>query len=254
MGMPRQSPSAQYTRRPLDALVATIALVLLVPVMAIAAVGILLTDPGPVFYRARRAGRGGREFEMLKFRSMRAGLSGSGPVITATGDGRISKFGRLLRMTKIDELPQLLNVLRGDMSIVGPRPEDPSIVSRWYTRADWETLDCPPGLSSPGSIYQYTHGDPLLDAADPEGAYLRDLMPIKLALDRVYVRRRSLSYDCLIVARTMVVLLGRIVGRRCFPEPPEMAAARQLLAADPPRQPVADQEPPAGESRGSRPH
>ena len=227
-------------RHPADVLLAAVALLLLMPVMAIAALGIVLTDPGPILYRARRAGRGGHEFEMLKFRSMRGALSGSGPAITATGDARVSAFGRLLRATKVDELPQLINVLHGDMCIVGPRPEDPSIVSRWYTTADRETLDCPPGLSSPGSIYQYTHGDSLLDAEDPEGTYLRDLMPIKLALDRVYVRSRSPGYDARIVARTVLVLLGRILGRRHFPDPPEMAMARRLLAADPQRSAAAN--------------
>jgi len=227
-------------RRPADVCLAALALLLLLPVLMVAALGIVISDPGPILYRARRVGRNGCEFEMFKLRSMRAATSGSGPRITATRDSRVFPFGELLRLTKVDELPQLLNVLRGDMCIIGPRPEDPTIVAQWYTNADRETLECPPGLSSPGSVYQYTHGDELLDSDDPEGAYHRALMPIKLALDRVYVRRRSLSYDARIVGRTIRVLFMRLLGRRRFPEPPEMGTARRLLATDPQRMTGSD--------------
>lgn len=223
-------------RGPADACLAALVLVLLLPVLMVAALGIVISDPGPILFRARRVGRNGREFEMFKLRSMRAASSGFGPRITATRDSRVFPFGEFLRLTKVDELPQLWNVLRGDMCIIGPRPEDPTIVARWYTSADRETLECPPGLSSPGSLFQYTHGDDLLDSDDPEGAYHRTLMPIKLALDRVYVRRRSLSYDARIVGRTILVLFMRVLGRRRFAEPPEMDAARRLLATDPQRQ------------------
>lgn len=212
---------------------AAVALVLTAPVLAIAAVGLKLTDPGPVFYRARRVGYLGREFTMFKLRTMRAdGGPGAGPAITGLNDDRISPIGRLLRRTKIDELPQLYNVLRGDMAIVGPRPEDPMIVREHYSPGDLETLGVRPGLASPGSIYQYQTGDKMLAGDDPEGHYVDKLLKTKLALDRVYIRRATLRNDLSIIGRTLLTIGAVATGRRKFRPPPEMTAARRLLAED----------------------
>src|SRR5256885_934528 len=227
-------------KRLFDICCATIALVLTSPVLAIAAIGIKLSDPGPVFYRARRVGFLGREFTMLKLRTMRTadgersrGSGGSGgPVITALHDGRVSAIGRFLRRTKIDELPQLYNVLRGDMAIVGPRPEDPDIVRQHYSSEDLETLGVRPGLASPGSIYQYQSGDTMLTSDDPEGRYVDTLLKTKLALDRVYMRRATLRNDLSIIGRTLWTIGAVAAGRRKFQPPPEMTAARRLLAED----------------------
>jgi lipopolysaccharide/colanic/teichoic acid biosynthesis glycosyltransferase len=218
-------------KRLFDIVCSTAALVLAAPLIGIAAIGIKLTDPGPVFFRARRLGYLGREFTMFKLRTMRQKPPGDGgPLITGAGDDRVHRFGRLLRRTKIDELPQLFNVLRGDMAIVGPRPEDPAIVRQHYSSADLETLGVRPGLASPGSIYQYTSGDHLLTGADPEARYVDELLRTKLALDRVYIRHASLRRDFAIIGRTLWTIGAVATGRRKFGPPPEMSAARRLLA------------------------
>lgn len=219
-------------KRLFDVCCAAVALVFTAPVLAIAAVAIKLTDPGPVFYRARRVGYLGREFTMFKLRTMRAEESGDGPVITGLHDDRVSRIGRLLRRTKIDELPQLYNILRGDMAIVGPRPEDPTIVRAHYSSGDLETLGVRPGLASPGSIYQYQSGDKMLTGDDPEGRYVDKLLKTKLALDRVYIRHAGLRSDLAIIRRTLLTIGAVAVGRRKFRPPPEMTAARRLLAED----------------------
>ncbi|HJS42795.1 MAG TPA: sugar transferase [Gemmatimonadales bacterium] len=222
-------------KRLFDVLCASLALVVTAPLLALAAIGIKLTDPrgGPVLYRARRVGYLGREFTMLKLRTMRRSTEGdAGPLITGMRDERIYPFGRLLRRMKIDELPQLFNVLRGDMAIVGPRPEDPVIVRAHYSVTDLETLGVRPGLASPGSIYQYTAGDKLLTGNDPESRYVDKLLKTKLALDRVYIRKASLRQDLAIVGRTLLAIGAVALGRRKFANPPEMHAARRLLAED----------------------
>jgi lipopolysaccharide/colanic/teichoic acid biosynthesis glycosyltransferase len=183
-----------------------------------------------VLYRAVRVGIDGRPFTMYKLRTMRP--HGVGPVITSCDDPRVFFLGRWLRRLKIDELPQLVNVLKGDMSVVGPRPEDPEIVQRYYGPAQLETLTVLPGLASPGSIYGSTHGEPLLLGVDSERLYVEQVLPLKLALELVYVRRASLSYDLLIVARTFAVLFGLIVGRRDFGRPPEIRQVMELAASE----------------------
>jgi lipopolysaccharide/colanic/teichoic acid biosynthesis glycosyltransferase len=223
-------------KRLFDLVCASAALVATAPLIGLAALGIKLTDPGPVFFRARRVGYLGRQFTMWKLRTMAVGEgsggSDSGPVITGHKDDRISPIGKILRKTKIDELPQLFNVLRGDMSIVGPRPEDPAIVQEHYSSPDLETLGVRPGLASPGSLYQFTAGDKLLHADDPETHYVDKLLKTKLALDRVYIRRASLRADLKIIGRTLWAIGAVAVGRRTFKQPPEMTAARRLLGED----------------------
>ncbi len=227
-------------RRLVDVVCAAIALVATAPLLALAAVGIRLASPGAVTYRAERVGRGGRPFIMYKLRTMHARRRSDASVITGTEDPRVFPLGAWLRRLKIDELPQLLNVLRGEMALVGPRPEDPAIVSRYYTALGMETLAVPPGLASPGSIYSSTHGAALLQGSDPEAAYVARLLPLKLALDAVYVRRASLAYDARIVGRTVWVIVATLLGRRRFADPPELPEARRLLAeADPASLPLA---------------
>jgi lipopolysaccharide/colanic/teichoic acid biosynthesis glycosyltransferase len=232
------------TKRLFDLLCSAVGLVVTAPLMGLAALGIRLTDPGPVFYRARRVGALGREFTMFKLRTMRTAGgggsgggggsdgSGGGPVITGLQDERISPIGKILRRTKIDELPQLFNVLRGDMAIVGPRPEDPAIVRQHYSSPDLETLAVRPGLASPGSLYQFTAGDTLLTGHDPEARYVDRLLKTKLALDRVYIRQASLRTDLAIIGRTLWAIGAIVTGKRQFPPPPELPAARRLLALD----------------------
>jgi len=223
-------------KRLFDVVCAGVALVLAAPLLGLAALGIKLTDPGPVLFRARRVGYLGRQFTMYKLRTMRHARSrqtgGGGARITAHRDPRVFGFGRLLRRTKIDELPQLFNVLRGDMAIVGPRPEDPVIVRQHYSSTDLETLGVRPGLASPGSLYQFVEGEKLLTGANPEAGYVDRLLKTKLALDRVYIRRASLRRDVAIIGRTLWAIGAVAAGKRRFAPPPEMAAAKRLLAAE----------------------
>ena len=215
-------------KRLFDVIFATLAIILLAPVFLAAAIAIRITSPGPVFYPARRTGRGGVDFVMYKFRTMHV-VQQSQSVITGTHDARISPVGRILRATKIDELPQLFNVLLSQMSIVGPRPEDPTIVAKHYGPLGHETLTVRPGLASYGSLYNYTHGQSLLDDSDPETSYVNQLLPIKLALEVVYIRNGSLASDLCIIARTLITIAFIAAGKRNFSEPVEMQAAQQLL-------------------------
>src|SRR5690349_10181659 len=218
-------------RRLVDALLAGVALVVTAPLLALAAVGIRRASPGPVLFRAERVGRGGRPFIMYKLRTMHLRRRSDASRITGANDPRVFPLGAWLRAVKLDELPQLINVLKGEMAIVGPRPEDPGIVARHYTALGRETLSVRPGLASPGSIYSSTHGDAFLTGNDPEVAYVDRLLPVKLALDAVYVRHASLGYDVRIVGRTLWVIATTLAGRRRFPDPPELPEARRLLAA-----------------------
>ena len=215
-------------KRVLDVVVSGVALVAVAPLLAVCAVGIRLAGPGPVFYPAQRIGLHNRRFTMYKLRTMRVG-DASASVITPLGDPRVFPFGGFLRRAKLDELPQLLNILRGDMSIVGPRPEDPRMVELFYAPLHHETFRVPPGLTCPGSIYAYTHGEAQLDGSDPERSYAERLLPLKLALDLVYVRRASLGYDLALIARTAWMLGTALLGRREFPLPPELPEARRIM-------------------------
>ena len=216
-------------RRLFDIVVSFIALVVVAPLLGIVAVGVRLASPGPSLYRARRVGRNGKLFTMYKLRTMHTQSGAFASTITATNDPRVFPFGALLRRYKIDELPQLFNILTGDMSFVGPRPEDPSIIQHHYDSAHLETLEVVPGLVSPGSIYNYTHGEHFLDGEDPEAAYVQHLLSIKLALDTVYVWEASFAYNLRLMCRALWVIGCMVVGRRHFPDPPEMERAQRLM-------------------------
>jgi lipopolysaccharide/colanic/teichoic acid biosynthesis glycosyltransferase len=204
------------------------------PVCLLAAAGIWLADGRPVLYKSRRVGLGGRVFTMYKLRTLRNATSRvRGSVITGHADTRAFAFGAFLRASKIDELPQLVNVLLGDMAIVGPRPEDPAIVDAWYGPLARETLAVRPGLASPGSIYNFTHAEPELDSGalpgeDVATTYARLLLPRKLALDLVYVREASVAADLRIMLRAARAIAARLLGRHTFPDPPELTRARHL--------------------------
>ncbi|MDE0660295.1 MAG: sugar transferase [Gammaproteobacteria bacterium] len=189
-------------RRLVDIVLASIGLVVSLPVLVVAAGAIYAANPGPVIYRAARVGRTGRVFTMFKLRTMYLHRGESGSVVTAAADGRVFPLGRLLRRSKIDEVPQMVNIIMGDMSIVGPRPRDPKIVAR-YTALHRETLKVLPGLTSPGTLFYVTHGESTLRSRDPEMEYRARILPQKLALDIDYVRNRSVWIDLLIVVRTV---------------------------------------------------
>ncbi|WP_378213051.1 sugar transferase [Aquicoccus sp. G2-2] len=199
-------------KRIFDGSVALIALLVFLPVLLIAALGIKIASPGPVFYKARRMGKGDTVFLMLKFRTMHLN-SDLASAITAPSDSRIFGFGLWLRRLKIDELPQFWNILTGDMSLVGPRPEYPKIVERDYE--DWmhETLLVAPGVTGPGSVYGYIYGDALLENSDPEGSYARNLLPPKLALERAYMERAGLLSDLGYVLLTVRAVVAHLLRR-----------------------------------------
>ena len=185
-------------KRALDLAIAVLLLLALAPFMLALAIAVRLTSPGPAFHRATRAGRDGRPFTMLKLRTMRLG---PGAAVTTRSDPRITPLGRILRRTRIDEVPQLWNVVRGDMSLVGPRPEDPRFAAL-YTTEQRAVLAVRPGITGAAQL-AFRDEERLLDPSDPEGSYVREVLPRKIAMDLEYVRRRSLAGDLAIIARTM---------------------------------------------------
>jgi lipopolysaccharide/colanic/teichoic acid biosynthesis glycosyltransferase len=191
-------------KRAFDVLVSAAGLLALSPLMLLIALAIKIGSPGPVFYHGQRVGKGGVPIRVRKFRSMVADASQRGPGITAAGDPRITRLGHLLRRTKLDELPQLINVLEGTMSLVGPRPEDPRYVAL-YTPEQRRVLAVRPGITSLASV-RYRNEEQALDRPDWESFYVQRVMPEKLAIDLEYVGRASLWSDLGILARTVVAL------------------------------------------------
>lgn len=199
-------------KRALDLLLAALGLVVLAPVLLLAAACVRLSSPGPVFFRQERIGRNFQPFFILKFRSMVADAPARGAPITYGDDPRVTPIGRLLRKTKIDELPQLVNVLKGEMSLVGPRPEVRKYVEMF--RADYEEiLRVRPGITDLASLKYRDESAVLGRAEDPEAEYVRRVLPEKIALGKEYVARSSLWFDVRLILGTLVCLvLGRPVA------------------------------------------
>jgi lipopolysaccharide/colanic/teichoic acid biosynthesis glycosyltransferase len=181
-------------------------MLVLSPLFAAIAAAIKLDSPGPVLYRATRAGRCGLPFTMFKFRTMQERREAHGPKITTHADRRVTRVGRLLRPSRLDELPQLCNVLRGEMSLVGPRPEDPHYVEL-YDADDRAVLSVRPGTTGLASLL-YRDEERLLVGEGWEHVYVEQVMPAKLAIDRAYVARQSLVLDLKILAATALGLVG----------------------------------------------
>lgn len=192
-------------KRLLDIAVALAGIVLFAPVWILAACLVKLTSRGPVFFRQERMGRAFRPFQIYKFRTMVPDAARRGGQITYASDPRITPIGRILRNTKIDELPQLFNVLAGDMSLVGPRPEVPKYVEMFRTDYE-EVLRVRPGITDPASIKFRHEAEILGRAADPEKEYVERILPEKLRLAKDYVRQASLWYDIVLVMKTIHVL------------------------------------------------
>lgn len=198
-----------FAKRFFDIVMAVIGLILLAPLFAFIAILIKRDTPGPVFYRGTRVGRNGRVFQMLKFRTMyEQPQSYSGPRLTSKGDPRITPLGSWLRDTKINELPQLWNVLIGDMSWVGPRPEDPEIAKSWPADMRSKILSVRPGITSPASIL-YHDEEKLLSQKDALSEYFKSILPDKLRLDLLYVHHHSFFSDLDTIFWTAAVLLPR---------------------------------------------
>jgi lipopolysaccharide/colanic/teichoic acid biosynthesis glycosyltransferase/Na+-driven multidrug efflux pump len=198
-------------RRVVDVVVALVALLVAAPVMALIALAIRLTSPGPTLYRQVRVGRFGRRFVLLKFRSMVVGAERLGGYITQRNDARVTPVGRLLRASKLDELPQLFNVLRGDMTLIGPRPEVPYFV-RWYNPDELQVLSVRPGLTGWGQVlYPGDHVDASGEVGEVESHYLIHQLHQKLLLDLAYLRRRGFWADLAIVGQTVRIIVQNSV-------------------------------------------
>lgn len=198
------NPLGMASKRAFDIIASALGLIAISPLILGVAITIKLTSAGPVFYCSRRVGRHGRQFGIYKFRTMVVNADKIGPGVTVYDDPRITRIGRLLRRTKLDELPQLINVLRGEMSLVGPRPEDPRYVAL-YTQEQRAVLNVTPGITSLASL-RYRDEQSLLTGTDWETLYVNEIMPAKLAIDLEYAQRPSLSRDIALITGTLKAL------------------------------------------------
>ena len=211
-------------KRLLDVVAATVALLISAPILLVCAAAIWIESRGPVVYRQRRVGRNAVPFQIVKLRTMRPNADSQGPRLTASGDNRITKVGKILRRTKLDEVPQFFNVLQGSMSLVGPRPELPEFVAE-YTAEERQVLEVKPGITGPASICYIDEERLLANASDRVKFYIDKVMRDKLQLDLSYCRNVSFPADLRILLGTftsMFSILGsrasstaeRSVGRR----------------------------------------
>lgn len=196
-------------KRLFDLVVSAIGLILLAPVFLLAAVLIKLDSPGPVFYKGNRIGKNGMPFKMFKLRTMVVHADRMGSLLTHDRDPRVTRVGRVLRKWKIDELPQLINVLRGEMSLVGPRPESPGYVQH-YTEAQRKVLEVKPGITGPTQV-RYRNEETLLShCTDLEAEYLAVIMPRKLEMDLAYIEQRSLARDFALIWQTLASVFREV--------------------------------------------
>lgn len=204
------SKADEVMRRLLDITLSVTGMILLAPLFLFISIAVKRSSSGPVFYWGKRVGKNGRVFKILKFRTMyERQESYSGPKVTAENDPRITPLGRILRQTKINELPQLWNVLIGDMSLVGPRPEDPDIANEWPEAVRNEIFSVRPGVTSPASVV-YRNEEDLLQSSSLMDTYLWDILPSKIRLDQIYVRNRSFLTDLDVIFWTVVALIPRL--------------------------------------------
>lgn len=210
----------RFLKRFFDICVSGIALIVLLPVWLIAIIGIVISDPGPVFYCANRVTKDNRTFKMYKFRSMRVDKNANEKSLRPDRD-RIFPFGRFIRATKIDELPQLLNIFLGDMAVVGPRPAavDQIPITRGGENAI--VAEVKAGLTSPAALYDYLYGDEIEDEAE----YMEKVAPTRLALDRYYVGKQTVGYDIKLIWYTVLCILGTVIHR------PQMKILKEMIEA-----------------------
>ena len=208
-------------KRLTDITLCLFALVVLGPVMLLAALAIKLSSRGPILYIAPRMGRFGVPFGQLKFRTMRIGADRQG-AFTAKNDSRVFFVGKLLRLTKVDELPQVFNVLQGEMSIVGPRPEDIKTVENYYTAEQCRVLDVLPGLTGLPQV-RYFPELSIIDTGgmDPQEHYCRFILPMRLEMDMEYIRKQGFFYDLFLIGWTVSLILFKapllVLGYRPAP-------------------------------------
>jgi lipopolysaccharide/colanic/teichoic acid biosynthesis glycosyltransferase len=196
-------------KRAFDVVAALVGLLVFGLPMLAAAAWIRLDSPGPVFFRQERVGRHGRRFRIHKFRTMAVDAEQRGPQLTVGADARVTRAGRLLRANRLDELPQFLDVLAGDMSLVGPRPDVPRYVDQWPADLRARVLAVRPGITDPASLAFRDEAALLARAADPEREYMDVILPRKLALAADYADHASLWTDLAVIGRSVGVLLFR---------------------------------------------
>jgi lipopolysaccharide/colanic/teichoic acid biosynthesis glycosyltransferase len=211
--------------RILDVVLIVVALPVLLPLGLLTAVAVFLDSPGPVLYRSQRIGKGGLLFEMLKFRTMKR--DAEGPPLSAAGDERYTPLGRRLAISRLDELPQIWNVLKGDMRLVGPRPEVEGFVAAYAGEYE-RILSVPPGLTGPAQVEYAWEGKELAkaQAIDRARVYRESIQPYKLAIDLTYVKHHGVLGDLALLARTLVLPLHRITVRMVESMPGRTFAAR----------------------------
>jgi lipopolysaccharide/colanic/teichoic acid biosynthesis glycosyltransferase len=195
-------------KRLFDLIAASVGLLLLSPLFVGVAIAIRRSSPGPVFFRQVRVGLHGEPFSMLKFRTMRPDAERVGGQLTVGADPRITPIGHTLRRYKLDEFPQLINVVLGDMSLVGPRPEVPRYVALYDDRQR-RVLDVRPGITDPASIAYRDENALLANAEDPEATYVHEVMPAKLEINLAYLERRSLLRDIGVILQTLAAVVRR---------------------------------------------
>ncbi|MEE8450615.1 MAG: sugar transferase, partial [Thermoguttaceae bacterium] len=199
-------PCGYPGKRALDIVFALVALAVVLPVMGVLAILVKLSSPGPIFYRGPRAGLGGRPFEQLKFRSMVVGTGGG--AFTGRDDPRVTRLGKFLRLFKLDELPQFFNVLRGEMSIVGPRPESATVVEKYYTHRQRRVLSTRPGLTCLIQVRAFPDlGSEVPGGVDPHQYYCTTLLPPRLEEDIEYVDTMCLRLDVKLILQTAYCIL-----------------------------------------------
>lgn len=203
--IPRDSASGKFVKRSVDLVGSAAGLLVLSPLFLVTAVVIKADSRGPVFFRQVRIGLRGEPFRIWKFRTMSADAERNGPKIASAGDARVTRVGRALRRTKLDELPQLFNVLRGEMSLVGPRPEIPSYVAL-YTDSERRVFDFVPGMTGPAALEFRDEGALLAGTPDPLGYYRDVVMRQKLALNLAYRDTATVGSDLWFIAKTVVAL------------------------------------------------
>ncbi|MEJ6483222.1 sugar transferase [Nostoc punctiforme UO1] len=194
-------------KRIFDLLFALIGILILSPLFFTIAIWIKLDSPGNVLFRQIRIGRFGREFSIYKFRTMVADAESRGKQITVAKDSRITRSGQFLRKYKLDELPQLFNVIKGEMSLVGPRPEVPKYVA-YYTAEQRRVLDVLPGITDPASIKFRNESELLKDTANSEYVYINEIMPQKLELNMQYLGQDNLGFALFIILKTLQKVMG----------------------------------------------
>jgi lipopolysaccharide/colanic/teichoic acid biosynthesis glycosyltransferase len=195
-------------KRLFDLCGAALALVLLSPLLLAIALIVKLDSPGPVFYRQERVGRFGKLFVIHKFRTMVADAPQRGPALTVGADARITRTGRWLRRTRLDELPQLVDVLAGHMSLVGPRPEVPMYVAHYPAALRERALSVRPGITDPSSLLYLDESELLARAADPEREYIEVILPRKLQCAADYAAQANLRSDVVVLLRTLRLLIA----------------------------------------------